>query len=408
MIKLLDASIADYNFFHPTTTSNPHPIFHQLRAENPVYWSSQLNGWVLTKYDDVISVLRSRFITPMTMTERLHLFPIPLASTFRPLRDCLALWMGHPTHSENRRMQRAFERFFTPDTVKRLRHQAKRRAKGLIKRVQPQNATDMVSEFIDPLSASMMAYILGLPSQDEARIKGWSDNIQALFDPFYDVEGLQQTQVNLQKMSHYLREMIRQRRTTPGDDLITVLIKAQDEGDLHHEDEIIANCMLLLCIGYQTATNLMNNGLLALLEHPQQLAKLKANPDLLPLAVEEMLRYDGPNQLLNRTAVNEVQINQTKIAAHETLFVMLSAANRDPAKFSRPDDFDITRKKNRHIAFGLDSFHCLGASIARMEAKACFSTLLHDLPTFQPNFEQPDWQAIHPLRRKLTSLPVLF
>ncbi len=408
MIKLLDASMADYNFFHPTTTSNPHTIFHKLRAENPVYWSSQLNGWVLTKYDDVISVLRSRFITPVTMTERLHVFPMPLRETLRPLRDCLALWMGHPTHSENGRMQRAFERFFTPHTVNRLRDQAKRDTKRLIEQVQAQNATDMVSEFIEPLSAGMMAYILGLPSQDEARIKEWSDDIQALFDPFYDVESLHETQANLQKMSNYLREIIRQRRTTPGDDLISVLIEAQDAGDIHHEDEIIANCMLLLCVGYETASNLMNNGLLALLEHPEQLAKLKANPDLLPLAVEEMLRYDGPNQLLNRTAVNEVQINQTKIAAHETLFVMLSAANRDPAKFSHPDKFDITRKKNRHIAFGLDSFHCLGASIARMEAKACFSTLLHDLPTFQRNFEQPDWQAIHPLRRKLTSLPVLF
>jgi len=408
MIKLPYASIADYNFFHPTTTSNPHPIFHKLRAENPVYWSSQLNGWVLTKYDDVLSVLRSRFITPVTMTERLHLFPMPLASTFRPLRNCLALWMGHPTHSDNGRMQRAFERFFTPHTVNRLRHQAKRDTKRLIKRVQPQGATDMVSEFIEPLSAGMMAHILGLPSHYETRIKGWSDDIQALFDPFYNVERLHEAQVNLQKMSHYLREMISLRRTTPSDDLITVLIKAQDEGEIHHEQEIIANCMLLLCIGYETATNLMNNGLLALLEHPEQLAKLKADPDLLPLAVEEMLRYEGPNQLLNRTVVNEIQINQTKIAAHETLFVMLSAANRDPAKFSHPDDFDITRKKNRHIAFGLDSFHCLGASIARMEAKACFSALLHDLPTFQPNFDRPHWQAIHPLRRKLTSLPVLF
>ncbi len=408
MIKLSDASVTTYNFFDPTTTSNPYPILQKLQIEHPVYWSSQLNGWIITKYDDVMSVLRSRFIAPVTMTERLHVLPMSLASTFRPLRNCIALWIGHPTHSDNGRMQRSFERFFTPQTVDCLRDQAKKYTTGLITQVQAQNRIDMVSDVIEPLSASMVAHILGLPLQDHTRIKEWSKEVYALFDPFYDIDSLQKTQENLQTMSHYLREMVCLRRTTPSNDLITTLIQSQDKGEIHHEDEIIANCMLLLCIGYETATNLMKNGLLALLEHPEQLAKLKTDPDLLPLAVEEMLRYDGPNQLLNRTAVNEVEINQTKIAAHEMLFVMLSAANRDPAKFTNPDNFDITRKKNRHIAFGLDSFHCLGASIARMQANAFFSTLLHDLPAFHPNFDQPDWQAIHPLRRKLTSLPVLF
>ena len=400
-------AMADYNFFHPNITNNPYPLLHQLQAENPVYWSPQLNGWVLTKYDDVISVLRSRFITPMTMTERLHVFPMPLRKTFRPLRNCIALWMGHPSHSDSFRMQRVFKRFFTPHRVNKLRDETKRRTTGLLEPLKEQGAIDIVSELTEPLSAGIMAHMLGLPSRDETRIKGWSKDIQAMFDPFYDVEGLHEVQANLQNMSRYLHKIIRQRQTGRSDDLISVLIEAQDDGEIQHEEEIIANCMLLLCIGYESATNLMNNGLLTLLQHPEQLAKLQANPDLLPLAVEEMLRYEVPSQLLTRTTMTDVQINETKIAPHETLFVMLSAANRDPAKFSRPNDFDITRKKNRHIAFGLDSFHCLGASIARMEAKACFSTLLHDLPTLLPNFDRPHWQAIHPLRRKLTSLPVL-
>lgn len=397
-----------YNLLSPEVAFNPYPVLHKLRADKPVYWSPQFDGWVLTRYDDIVSALRSPFMTPTTMTERLHLLPRTLRELLRPLKDSISLCMGHTTHKDQIRMQNLLKSYFTPHTVERIGLRTQEIADELIFALQDQGQMDVVRDLANPLSASVMAEIFGMPTKDQVLLQEWSRGIHAIFDPLYDVDHLFDSHKSLQRMSEYVRQMITERRHAPGEDLISFFVEAQAEGQIHSEEEILTNYVLLLFATHETTANLISNGLLALLQNPDELSKLKKNPDLLDSAIEEMLRYEAPTQLIARMAVSKLQIGEKKILPHQLVFMILSAANRDPAKFPNPDQFDITRKKNRHLAFGGDSFDCLAASLGRMQANICFRTLLRRMPNLRPNFDSPSWQLWHPFKRTLHSLPVRF
>jgi cytochrome P450 len=247
--------------------------------------------------------------------------------------------------------------------------------------------------------------MLGVPDADRDLLPAWSRGISAVFGPV-DLPRLLESQRSIVEMSEYMRPIVAARRQHPQDDLISVLIAAQEQGAIYSEEEILANCVLLLFAGHETTQGLISKGLYQLLRHPEQLELLRAKPDLLPGAIEEMLRYDGPAAAITRFAVAPLELAGKSIEAHQLVFLALTAGNRDPEQCADPDRFDITRTGTRHLAFGQGTFYCLGAALARMEAQVCFTTMFRRLGELRLHPTGPTWMPQTLFSRGLVTLPI--
>src|SRR5581483_869531 len=237
--------------------------------------------------------------------------------------------------------------------------------------------------------------------------KKWSGDVARTLDPIQTPEMVEKGHAVVESMVNYFRGLIATLRKNPQDNILSAMIAAEEQGDRLTEDELLANCILLFSAGHETTVNLIGNGLLALFRHPEQRQLLQAQPNLIPSAVEEFLRYDGSVQLTGRTPKEDVEIGGTLIRQGERVMTVLAAANRDPAQFSDPDRLDITRKDNHHVAFGHGIHFCLGASLARAEGQIAIGTVLRRMPRLTPLEETPQWRPAFTLRG-LETLPVSF
>lgn len=395
-----------YDLLSEQVAADPHPLLHRMRAADPVHWSGQLNAWVLTRYADIVQALKDPRLTAARMVGQLDRLPDEQRRQVEPLRASIALWMGHTNPADHARMQRVIKRYFTPGTVEALRPQAQEITDELIDGFIGRGECEIVSELARPLPARVIAGMLGIPAADRDLLPSWSRAISAVFQPL-DLPSLLHSQQSILEMSEYLRPLVAARRRHPQDDLISMLVAAQDQGTIHSEDEILANCVLLLFAGHETTVGLISKGLRLLLDHPDQLELLRADPGLLPGAIEEMLRYDGPAAATTRLAVAPVELAGRTIDADQLVFVALAAGNHDPAHCPDPDRFDITRAA-RHLAFGQGTFYCLGAALARMEAQVCFSTMFRRMSDLRAQPAGVCWQRQTLFSRSLTALPVTF
>jgi len=386
---------------------DPHPLLHTLRREDPVHWSPQLNGWVLTRFEDISSVLRDPRFTSASTTQRIAMMSEAERQQLRPLNDSVRLWMGHTRREDHLRFQQLLKKFFSHRTVDQLRPKAQRLADRLLDAVQPRGEMDFVHDVAHQLSAGMIAEMLGTPINDIGLLQRWSRNINLLFRAL-DLNGLLQVQGTIVEMSEYLRHFVAARRQKRQEDMISAFLDAKEEGAIHSEEEIVANCILLLSAGHETTASLLSNGMLLLLQHRDQLERLKREPELLPSAVEEIMRFEGPAATLTRMALEEIALGPKKIAAQQTVYLVLSAGNRDPEVFAQPDVFAVNRRVMKQLGFGYGTSYCLGAPLARMEAQVCFSTVLSRMPNLEPRFTVPDWLPLPPLWRNLSSLKVSF
>jgi cytochrome P450 len=377
-----------------------------MRAEDPVHWSTQLNAWVLTRYADIVEALKDPRLTAARMVGQLDRLPDEQRRQVEPLRSSIAMWMGHTNPTDHVRMQRVIKRYFTPNTVEALRPQAQEITDELIDGFAARGECEIVSELARPLPARVIAGMLGVPPEDRDLLPSWSRDISAVFRPL-DLPSVLHSQQSILEMSEYLRPLVAARRRHPQDDLISMLVAAQEQGSIHSEDEILANCVLLLFAGHETTVGLVSKGLHLLLTHPDQLELLLAKPELLPSAIEEMLRYDGPAAATTRLAEAPVELAGKSIEAHQLLFIVLAAGNHDPAQCPDPDRFDIARGA-RHLAFGQGTFYCLGAALARMEAQVCFSTMFGRMRDLRPHPAGASWERQTLFSRALTALPVTF
>lgn len=266
---------------------------------------------------------------------------------------------------------------------------------------------DIVSDFACPLPVYVISTMLGMPSNDFARLNKWSDDLTHVLEPLRSLEDYEHMNQVAVEFTDYLRDLIAERKKRPQEDLISALIAAQDQGKKLTEDEILSVCILLYVAGEETTVNLIGNGMLALLRHPDQIQKLKQEPIIIQSAVEELLRYDSPAQLLARIATKNVDIGGKTIRAGERVFVSLGAANRDPAQFPDPDRLDLSRSENRHLAFADGIHHCLGAALARVEAQIAIDTLVQRLPDMKLSTDKLEWRKNIALRG-LKTLPVTF
>jgi hypothetical protein len=277
----------------------------------------------------------------------------------------------------------------------------------LLDKVEGAGVMDVIADLAYPLPIIVIAELLGVQLEDRNRLKQWSFTIARTLEPLMTLDVFDHVNENIMSFTEYLRDLVAERRKNPKSDLISALIAARDQGDRLSEDELIATCIFLFAAGHETTSNLIGNGLLALLRHPDQMEKLKQEPTLIPSCVEELLRYDSPVQLWWRTALEDIEIGSKTIRKGQLAMVYLGAANREPAQFSDPDQLDITRCENRHIAFSYGIHSCLGAALARVEGQIAFNTLLQRMPELKLQSNTLQWRETISLRG-LKALPIAF
>jgi cytochrome P450 len=396
----------EYDLFTPEVMANPNDFLRRARSESPLAWLPQLDAYLLTRYADVDAALRSKRMDSANMARVLQRLTPAEQEELAPVRRSIDMWMGHTVPADHVRFQKLLKRYFTPAMVDRLRPRVREFTGELLDAVAPAGRMDVVRDLAYPLPANVIAELLGMPVSDREQLQAWSRDILPIFG-HGDLEGLRRAQRGMLEMHDYLRLIAAERRRSPRDDVLSTFVAAEAEGILT-EDEAVANCVLLLFAGHETTANLIANGLVLLFDNPGQMARLRENPDLMPSAVEEMLRCDGPAGVIGRVTVDTVELAGHTVPAGKHVYLALRAANRDPDVFDDPDTFDIARRGNRHLSFGIGTYYCLGAALARMETDECLRILLERCPDLRPAYRTPHWLPTAPIGHRLDSLPVTF
>ena len=391
-----------FNPMDPAFVADPYPTYRRLRTEDPVH-HSPMGFWVLTRYEDVVAALRD----PRLAKEAIAAFVAARFGAPVPIMGLSMLDRDPPDHT---RLRSLVSKAFTPRVVEGLRPRIQQIVDGLIERAREKGSMDLIEEFVYPIPVNVICEMLGVPVEDHERFKGWSLDIARGLDSILlppDSEVPKRSVASRNALADYFRELIARRRAAPRTDMLSGLIAAEEAGDKLSENELLATCILLLIAGHETTVNLIGNGTLALLRHPDQLRRLRENPGLIGTAVEELLRFDGPVQRTARIPSEDVVIDGRTIAKGEMVMPFIGAADRDPVQFPDPDRLDIGRSDNRHIAFGWGIHFCLGAPLARVEGQIAINALVQRLPKLTLATDTPQFRQSLTLRG-LASLPVQF
>jgi hypothetical protein len=394
------AGTSDLSSFNPLEDGvppDPYPLYDRLRAEHPVHRIGE-GRWLLTRYEDCSAVLRNPVMSSAMREAEEGAEP----SLLEAYLSKLMLFSDAPDHT---RLRGLVSKAFTPRVVEELRPRIVELVDELLGRAAEAGRLDVIADLGRPLPVTVIAEMLGVPSEDQDRFRSWSEALSRTVDPEMSPEVAEAAAVAGLEFIAYFSEMAGERREHPRDDLLTALVAAEDEGDRLSEDELVANLVLLLIAGHETTTNLIGNGTLALLRHPDELARFRADPGMAKSAVEELLRYDSPVHLTGRVVTEDVVVGGTAIPAGDRLTVLLAAANRDPAQFADPDRLDLTREENRHLAFSSGPHFCLGAALARLEGQVALSALVTRFPDLRLAGDELEWNPTVTLRG-VRALPV--
>jgi cytochrome P450 len=363
----------------PDVVADPYPYFATARAEAPVQWHDGLGMWLTFTHSATNDVLRARTLGRL-WAPRWPSEPMPF---FELIHVNSLLENEPPTHT---RLRRLVAGAFARGHVERLRPRIAELAGRLADRVADEgadgSAVDLIALYAEPLPVQVIAELLGVPEPDWPLLRPWSNAIVKMYEYAVSPEQRLTAEAASKEFVDYLRGLVAERRRDPGDDLVSSLIAETDaEGGRLTEDELVTTCTLLLNAGHEATVNVVGNGATALLRHPDQLAAVRADPALVPTAVEELIRYDSPLQLFERTALSDTVIGEVTVAAGTKIAALLGAANRDPAVFADADRFDVARENNPHLGFGAGIHFCVGAPLARVELQASLATLIRRFPT---------------------------
>jgi cytochrome P450 len=387
--------IADVPHDHPLLVQfreDPYPLYQFLLTQAPVQWNPVLDAWTIAHYAQVVA----------TLTEAR--FSVDRAQADIEVRSARSMLVSDPP--DHTRLRALVQKAFTPRMVDQLRPRILAIVGELLDRMAERSGTvDVIGDLAYPLPVVVIAELLGVPAEDRVKFHTWSGVLAASLDPLVPETVASQVGEARQALHAYLREIIAMRRREPHADLISALATVEERGDVLSEPELVQMCSLLLVAGHETTVNLIGNGTLALLRHPDQLARLRSEPTLIGPAVEELLRFDSPVQMTGRIATRPLEIGGQTIQAGQWVLPLLGAANHDPAQFANPETLDLSRNPNSHVAFGRGIHFCLGAPLARLEGQMAIGGLVRRFPNLA--------LAGAPVRRKqitlrgLSSLPVI-
>ena len=403
-----------YDLDSPEFLANPYPIFDQMRNNDPIYWSAENSYWILTRYSDIASLIQNENLSSNRIGAHAGRLPDEAKKHFRPFFTAVSSWMLMIDPPDHTRLRGLVNKAFTPRVVENMRGLVQRLVDDMLAAVTKQGRMDIMTDLANTLPATVIAELLGVPGTDQRKFKTWSDDI-ALALSGIDTAGTKDelfalyelAQNSFLALSDYFMERVVELRRNPQENLLSALAQAEEQGDRLTEDELFANCVLLMIAGHETTTNLIGNGILALLQNPGQREALSSNPDLIVSAVEELVRYDSPVQKMGRIALADINVAGKQIKKGELVCFSFAAANRDPEQFESPKQLDITRKRNRHLAFGHGLHYCVGAALARLEGQIAVNSVLRSLPKIQLAHETLEWYRNFTLRG-LKSLPVAF
>lgn len=428
------------NLLREDVRANPYPFYEQLREQDPIHWDEEMGFWTLTRHDDISALYTderfSRSEGLLRNFERLSDSQKQIAQPVYHSFSKTVFYSDPPYHTHLRSLM---NHAFTPRYVERLRPYIQQTVNQLLD--SHQSEMDVIHDLAYPLPVMVIAELIGLPASDRAKFKAWSDDLFAILGTVKNKPQhlLERAAQSLGEMTEYIKYLADQRRENMGDDLLSILLSVSD-GDscpyLHHaaapfdklrttphsqgqlthessntstltEEELVANVNILLSTGHETTTHLIGNGILALLQHPDQLKLLKERPALIASAVDEILRYDNPVQITYRSAIADAELNGKLIRKGDLVNTIIGSANRDPERFMEPHRFDITRDEGRHLSFGLGIHYCIGAPLVKLEAEIAFETILRRFPNLQLKSDVLEWQE-HPIFRGLKELRVKF
>jgi pimeloyl-[acyl-carrier protein] synthase len=391
-MNAFDAAVTTNEF-----RNNPYPHYAQLRESDPVHWCEPWGCWVLTRYADICSVLQDfgTYSNRGRVTNTIEReYPRDFLQTIKPLLSHFKQGLINVDPPDHPRLRRLIQKAFIPKTLEILRPKIEQLVAELLGNVSSRSSFDLIQEFAYPLPVQVIAEMLGVPPSMRETFKEWSYTIlQFQAVPRADQQSILTSQTALVAMRTYLAEVVADRRKNPTDDLLGELVRVEEEGTRLSHEELLSTGVSLLVAGHETTTNLIANATYLLLKNPAQREVLMSNPALYPAAVEESLRVEAPLQRLGRSVVKPSTIGGKRIDEGKTVLSLLGAANRDPGQFAAPDSFDLTRRDNKHIAFGSGIHFCLGAALARLEGPIALKALFARYPKLQLANESVEWHS---------------
>lgn len=398
------AELSLFRLLDPDVLADPYPLYRRLRHEDPVHWDPFLHSWVVTRYTDVVRVLRDFSARRAPTAEQLTELGLEALNPVAKVMVKQMLFLDPPEHARIRSLASAA---FTPQRVAALRSHIRDIVRELLAKVRRQGGINVIADLAEPLPCIVTAEMLGVPIEDRHQLKLWSQDFAEVLGNFqHNPDRVAKLLKTTEDMTAYFRSSMRTQNLRP-DGLISSLMNAEIDGERLTEEEVIANSIITMVGGQETTTNLIGSGTLSLLRNPDELEKLRADLSMIPAAVEELLRYESPSQHTARLAPDDLELGGKLIRKRQAVQAVMAAANRDPERFPDPDRLDVTRQDNRHVAFGYGAHFCFGAPLARIEGQIAFEEMIRQLPNWSLDGGPLVWRTNLGLRG-LTSLRVNF
>lgn len=393
----------------PEVIADPHSYYRELREQERVHWNDRWKGWVLTGYKEVVDVLRD---AEHFSSDRMGFLAQELSQeeqeSIAPIFRILQYWMVFRDPPDHTVLRMLLNKHFTPVAIERYRPMVRKIVQKTLDKYVANGKMELVHDFAYEVPMTVILELIGAPDLDRDKIKEWSEKVGVFF--FIKADEPRRREIaceGINALVEYIEPLIAQKRENPGIDLISLLISAEEAGQISYND-VLSTCVLLVFGGHETTMNLIANGTLALMNHPDQWEKLATHPELFKKGVEELLRFDGSVKSTVRWAKSDVMVGDKLIKKGDRLLVSLSGANRDPLQFEEPNKLDVARDPNLHVAFAHGIHVCLGASLARMEVEEAFAGLLKRITC--PQVEPETYLNYYPsvVHRALKNLPITF
>jgi cytochrome P450 len=391
---------------------DPYPLMKWMRHNDPVHYSDAIGGWVITRYDDVVLTMKdtATFSNEGRLGRAMDYLPDEHKAKLTAFRDHYKTkGLLHSDPPDHTRLRSLVQKAFSPRMVDQMRPRIQEIIDELLDKAEPNGGMEVIQELAFALPVTVLADIMGSPQSDRVLFQKWADDLlafQGVNKP--DLAVLERAQATLVEARQYLKDLIARRRKEPGPDLLSQLVLVESEGERLTEDELLNTCITLLVAGHETTTSLIGNGLLLMLQHPDQWELMKSDPSLVPAAVEEILRFESPVSRQPRVIKRDTEMGGKQLKAGQMLFQLVNSANRDEAHFEEPDVFNIQRTRNRHIAFGFGVHFCIGAPLSRTEGLLLFNTIMKRMPNIRLVDNEAKWDGTKRNSRVLESLHVEF